>query len=161
MVAPQSKVPNMVSGRTLVESTIWSHPGQKYQIRIFICRAAKMGKKIPERNFKHHWRKVKKRNTLFSSKFLNLNHLVEPRSKVPKILIRYFRLGYNQMHPIRQNFRIWPIWSQPSQKYPIRIFWFRRRLAKMGWRICEICKPPSIPETAFADLMQIVFLVLK
>ncbi len=45
MVATWSKVPNMVSGRTLVKSTIWSHSRRKYRIGILSRRAAKTGKK--------------------------------------------------------------------------------------------------------------------
>ncbi len=45
MIAPWSKVPNMVSGRTLVKSIIWSNPSRKYRIGIFGRGAAKTGKK--------------------------------------------------------------------------------------------------------------------
>ncbi len=30
----------------------------------------------------------------------------------------------------------------------------------MGWRRRDICKPPSVPGTAFADLAQIMFFIL-
>ncbi len=43
--SPRSKVPNLTSGRTLVKSTIWSHPGRKYRIEIFGHRVAKTVKK--------------------------------------------------------------------------------------------------------------------
>ncbi len=42
VVAPRSKVTNMVSGCTLIKSTIWSHPSRKYRIGIFGRRLAKM-----------------------------------------------------------------------------------------------------------------------
>ncbi len=44
-VARWSKGPSPGFGRTLVNSTIWSHAGQKDRIIIFGGRAAKMGKK--------------------------------------------------------------------------------------------------------------------
>ncbi len=123
MAAPWLEVPHMVPGRTLVKSTIWSHPGQKYQIEIFSLKVAKMGKKF--------WRETIRTGVKFWSEILSVG----------------------------QYFRIWPIWSHPGRMYRIGIF--SHIAAKMGWRRCDICKPPFLRGTAFANLAKITFFILK
>ncbi len=125
MVVPRSKVPNMVSGRTLVKSTIWSHAGRKYRIEIFGHRMAETGWKwcdvckppsVPETVFaylaqivffilKCRLIRTKSANAVPGMEGgLHTSRLLQPvlAALRPKILIRYFRPGCDQMSQIRK-----------------------------------------------------------
>ncbi len=57
-----------------------------------------------------------------------------------------------------QNFRLTYLVAHWS-KYRIEIFGLRTTLT--GCRTCDVCKPPSVPETAFANLTQLAFFISK